>query len=257
MPPKKKNIPLREQRRLFESNLAFLHILFFERFKNREYVFGIDPSLNNTSIAFSKIGRKKKIEYYDSPEEIRDLENRIKTYKKIALTRKFIIEELKKHPAKLVTIEGYAFSAKLNRELMGEVGGMIRLNVFYDNPDLIGCVIIVGPTQLKKYILGSAQVSGGKKTKELIIKEVFKRFRVDVNNNNLADAVVLMRIAKDLVNFVKLFGRMEFKDEKHLRIFMNEGWKYTQFPKYRWEVLVKLIWSKGDSKNVFDFRKDD
>jgi len=252
----KKSIPLKEQRRLFESNLMFLHAVLFNKFEDLECVMGIDPSLINTAVAFSKIGRKHGYRYYDSPEDCRDQTKKLKVFHRIHLTREYLLRLLVKYKARLVCIEGYAYGKETNRELMGEVGGMIRLNCIYDHPNLVGVVIVVGPTQLKKYILGSSQVGGGQKTKQLIMLNVYKRLGIEVTNDNQADAIVLAKIAKDMVNFVKLFGEKNFSCDKDIRDFINKGWENTQFPKYRWEVLCSLIINKCDRK-LFDYRREE
>lgn len=252
----KKSIPLKEQRRLFESNLMFLHAVLFNKFVSREYVMGIDPSLLNTAIAVSKIGRKTGYKYSDSPEDCRDSTKKLKVFKRIDLTREYLLRWIIKYATRLVCIEGYAYGKQTNRELMGEVGGMIRLDCFYDHPNVVGAVIVVGPTQLKKYILGSSQVAGGQKTKQLIMLNVYKRMGIEVTNDNQADALVLAKIAKDMVNFVKLFGERNFESDRDIRDFINIGWQNTQFPKYRWEVLCSLIINKCDRK-LFDFRRDE
>lgn len=251
----KKSIPLKEQRRLFESNLLFLHAVLFSKFSDKKFVMGIDPSLSNTAIAVSQIGRKFGYLYKDSPEECRDSTKKLKVFHRIDITRKYLLQLINNFPSRLICIEGYAYAKEVNRELMGEVGGMIRLNCFYDNPELVGAVIVAGPTQLKKYILGSAQIAGGQKTKQLIILNIYKRLGIEVANDNQADAIVLAKIAKDMVNFVKLFGEKNFNGDKDLRDFINKGWEKTQFPKYRWEVLCSLIINKCDSRKLFDYRK--
>ncbi|HEC72384.1 MAG: hypothetical protein ACTSW7_01375 [Candidatus Thorarchaeota archaeon] len=251
----KKSIPLKEQRRMFESNLMFLHAVLFNKFADREYVIGIDPSLVDTAVAVSKIGRKHGYVYADSPEDCRDQTKKLNVFHRIDLTREYLLKLLLKYRSRLVCIEGYAYGKQTNRELMGEVGGMIRLNCFYDHPNLVGAVIVVGPTQLKKYILGSAQVAGGQKTKQLIMLNVYKRLGIEVTNDNQADAIILAKIAKDMVNFVLLFGERNFNGEKDIRDFINKGWENTQFPKYRWEVLCSLIINKCDRRRLFDFRR--
>jgi len=50
--------------------------------------------------------------------------------------------------------------------------------------------IIISPPQLKKFILGK-----GVGQKSLIMKEVFKKYNVDVKDDNQADAFVLAQIA--------------------------------------------------------------
>lgn len=56
--------------------------------------------------------------------------------------------------------------------------------------------LTVVPSQLKKFGTGS-----GLSKKEVIIKEVLKRFGVDTNDNNQADALVLVHLGAALCGF--------------------------------------------------------
>ena len=71
---------------------------------------------------------------------------------------------------------------------------------------------------LKKFILGTIKGSG----KELILKEVYKKYQLDINNNNIADALVLAKIA-DL--YYKMQNKLAIGD----------------YPKYQIEVVQALI----------------
>ena len=51
--------------------------------------------------------------------------------------------------------------------------------------------LLVAPSQIKKFATGSGATSI---KKEVVIKEVLKRFSCDVNDNNMADAIVLCHI---------------------------------------------------------------
>lgn len=76
---------------------------------------------------------------------------------------------------------------------IGEWTGVVKLNLFTQ------CIpfIIATPSQLKKYVTGQ-----GKGGKELIILDVYKNFHVEIRDNDLADAYVLARIARDYHFFV-------------------------------------------------------
>jgi Holliday junction resolvasome RuvABC endonuclease subunit len=154
---------------MFENNLSLLSAAIEKYSNNRNaYVLGIDPSLADTAVGVSRIGWKKML-VFDSPDIIRTKSKEYSPCQRIAFTREYLQDLVKKYPAQLVTIEGYAYGREQNRELMGEVGGMIRLNIFYDNPNEIGPVILVGPTQLKKYILNNC-----KKIKPFLINYFWK-----------------------------------------------------------------------------------
>lgn len=87
-----------------------------------------------------------------------------------------------------VAIEGYAFGGKGKVYTLGEVGGVIRLAA----QQLETPLIQVPPTTLKKYISGT-----GKATKDIMIKEIYKNYDLDFNDNNDADAAGLAILAHE------------------------------------------------------------
>jgi crossover junction endodeoxyribonuclease RuvC len=89
-------------------------------------------------------------------------------------------------------IEGYAFGAKGSSGIsLGELGGVTRVALY----DLNVPFIEIPPTQAKKFITGT-----GSAPKDIVIKELYKRFGIDTNDNNIADAVGLMILGRALVN---------------------------------------------------------
>lgn len=84
-----------------------------------------------------------------------------------------------------IAIEGYAYGAKLNREKLGELGGVVKAAihiVFYKEP------AIIAPTELKKFIAGS-----GKASKEDMLLAV-QKLEPNITNHNVADAYGLARM---------------------------------------------------------------
>jgi len=78
-----------------------------------------------------------------------------------------------------IAMEGYAYGARLNREKLGELGGVVKLTsrlVLYQDP------IAIPPTTLKQYVTGS-----GKASKEEMVAAV-QKWEPDITDNNLADA---------------------------------------------------------------------
>lgn len=90
-----------------------------------------------------------------------------------------------------VSIEMYSFLSNGKITQLVESGTIIRMMLMNT---LSNCVIKeVTPQSLKKFIAGDIK---GERKKDIIIKEVYKRFNIDVNDDNEADAVVLAKIAK-------------------------------------------------------------
>jgi len=78
-----------------------------------------------------------------------------------------------------IGMEGYAYGAKLNREKLGELGGIVKLVshlVFGLHPET------VPPTSLKNFIAGS-----GKASKEAMVLAI-QEFDPEIKDDNLADA---------------------------------------------------------------------
>lgn len=83
------------------------------------------------------------------------------------------------YPGLEMAMEGYAYGAKLNREKMGELGGVVKAAWFEatcKDPR------VITPTELKKHITGK-----GRASKEEILAAV-QITQPDIVNHNVADA---------------------------------------------------------------------
>ena len=90
-----------------------------------------------------------------------------------------------------IAMEGYSMYERYGQHASGEVGGVIKLTLlifFTTRPQ--GFPVLVAPQQLKKFATGN-----GNSKKELITKEVLKRWGEDFDDANLAEAYVLARVA--------------------------------------------------------------
>jgi len=79
--------------------------------------------------------------------------------------------------------------------------------------------VVVTPTQIKKFATGK-----GNSPKNLIVREVFKKWGVEAKDDNQADASVLAYIA-DLI----------------VKVTLNGLGLLDEFPKYQKEVLKKVM----------------
>lgn len=106
----------------------------------------------------------------------------------------------------IVVIEGYGFGQASSIRILVEIGTMIRFRLH----DLGISYIEVAPTALKKFVTGK-----GNAKKELMLLEVYKRWGIDCETNDEADAVGLgmyglavnglitvpkIHLAKELIN---------------------------------------------------------
>lgn len=88
----------------------------------------------------------------------------------------------------MVLIEGYAYGANMaHSRAIAELGGIVRYHLHE-----LGCTPIeVAPTALKKFLTGR-----GNADKNVVLKEVLKRYGVDLDDDNLADAFGLAKIGQ-------------------------------------------------------------
>lgn len=106
----------------------------------------------------------------------------------------------REHNVRNIALEDYAFSARgAKTHETGELGGVVRIALLE-----AGCTIwLVNPSTLKK--LGTGK---GNASKDIVVREVFRRWGFEARNQDLADAFVL---AKGLQNFLR--GEWQRKDD--------------------------------------------
>ena len=76
-------------------------------------------------------------------------------------------------------MEGYAYGAKLNREKLGELGGIVKL---VSNLVLGVTPTIIAPTALKQFVTGS-----GRADKQAMLSEI-QKLDPEIKDDNVADA---------------------------------------------------------------------
>lgn len=85
-------------------------------------------------------------------------------------------------------IEGYAYSAKGAVFNLGELGGVLRLALYKRNIRTIE----VPPTYLKKFLTGK-----GTSPKNVMLKEAYRLYEIDINDDNDCDAFALALVAQN------------------------------------------------------------
>lgn len=103
-----------------------------------------------------------------------------------------LIKLSKKGRIAKIALEAYSMAEKYGQHNSGEVGGVIKLTILnhFGGRGSRGYPVLVAPQQLKKFATGN-----GNTKKEMISKEVLKRWDVDFDDTNLAEAYVLARMA--------------------------------------------------------------
>lgn len=142
-------------------------------------VMGIDASLTATGVAVVRMG-KLHAEVLSPPKD----QNR--GMDRLAWFRAQVTRVVRHYLPDLVFIEGYGFGAKSHAHSLGELGGVVKL-ALHDCGVPVG---IVPPTVLKLFATGK-----GNAEKDTVSKELFKRYGVDLMNNNEVDAAGLAIMA--------------------------------------------------------------
>jgi crossover junction endodeoxyribonuclease RuvC len=86
-----------------------------------------------------------------------------------------------------IYIENYGFGSKGQVVYQGELGGIIKYNLWKRNIKYH----LVPPSVAKKFLTGK-----GNCDKSLILKELLKKYKIDVDDDNQADATVLGLIGR-------------------------------------------------------------
>jgi Holliday junction resolvasome RuvABC endonuclease subunit len=96
----------------------------------------------------------------------------------------------------LIAIEGYSYNS-INRPFdLGGIAEIIKLAFFKMRTP----VIVVPPTQLKKFVTGDGGAS-----KEKMVRSVLERYNYETRNDNIADAVGLAKFAEIYVTGYSVF----------------------------------------------------
>jgi len=155
---------------------------------NSAYYVGLDLSLAGTGLVVlnqdSEIIEQKLISTKPNKEDYQHTEKRLLT----------ILEEIKFIPnivkLKKLNIEGLAFGARGQSMLeLAALHYFIRIYMYQHSVPYE----IVPPTVLKKHITGK-----GNCKKELMLLKIFKKYGIEFEDNNIADAFALAKYAMEV-----------------------------------------------------------
>ena len=153
-------------------------------------ILGLDLSLNHTGWCTFTVGEAESLAY-----GVLDLEKSpLSEIEKMD----FILEWLKPllQPGLLVLIEGFAFHAQ-GRSVLQLAGlqYLVRHQLFKSGTSFQ----VITPNQAKKFLTGKHHCD-----KNIILKEVLKRYRIDVDDDNIADAINFNKIGQAILGLVEL-----------------------------------------------------
>ena len=117
------------------------------------------------------------------------------------------------HEPSLAMVEGYSYASKASREVLGELGGIVRL-VLYQNGIPF---VVVAPKSVKKFT-----TDNGNAGKDEMVISAVKKWGFEGKTNNEADAWML-----------HLMGRFQFEGELAVGI---------DLPLYARKVLAGIEW---------------
>jgi Holliday junction resolvasome RuvABC endonuclease subunit len=145
-------------------------------FTTDKKILALDLSLTSTGVCTTLDGEIST--YRLAPKK------EIKGFARLAWFNTRIYEALGKGNYDCIVIENYAMGVGRGGRAfsIGELGGVVRLAVFHSG---IKC-FLVPPTTLKKFITGN-----GGSDKSVVSKELYKRYGVDLNNDDEVDAACL------------------------------------------------------------------
>jgi len=113
-----------------------------------------------------------------------------------------IFSKIGDHGQDAVFIENYAYAARGHTARIAELTGIIKHDLYCTFGLKPGeQVFVVAPGTLKKYVLGS-----GVGDKNLVLKYIWKKWGVDIDDDNAGDAYVLARLGVDFLNYTKNDG---------------------------------------------------
>jgi Holliday junction resolvasome RuvABC endonuclease subunit len=144
------------------------------------FFLGIDQSLNHTGLVILDVQGNAVDKRLIEPKKLRGVE-------RLAFIRDAIVSTGLPGGIKRAALEGYAYGAGVGRYFdLGEVGGLVRLLLH----DAKVPFSVVSPTSLKKFVTGDSTAG-----KADMIKAVNKRWNAGVDDDNVADAYGLARVA--------------------------------------------------------------
>lgn len=149
---------------------------------------GIDQSLMSTGLAtVDHDGNIIDVETVVPPD--------VKGVRRLEFFYRYMTTVIQMRRVDLFAMEGYSYGGnnKGGRVFqLGELGGVLRVALF--NANVRG--IVVPPMTLKKFTTGSGKSEKG--SKGIMIREVFRRYGAEVNNDDEADAVALAFMVRAL-----------------------------------------------------------
>jgi crossover junction endodeoxyribonuclease RuvC len=149
-------------------------------------ILGLDLSLTATGVVTIENGK---------PIFQTCIKSKLKNTFRLREITKEIKEYVIKFKPDYIALEGYSFSSKFGRIFsISELGGTVKLmllnETYYEDKNLF----IVPPTTIKKFITGK-----GNCDKNLMLLKVFKKYGIEFEDDNIADAFSVGMFVHDFI----------------------------------------------------------
>lgn len=148
-------------------------------------ILSIDPSMRKTGVCVLVNGEVEHLGLIKVCSKIKGVDVLVEIY--TALN-----ELLSRYNPDVVAIEGYSFGSHGRVFQLGEVGGVLRLALANAG---VPAMLVIPPTRVKKF------TGSGKASKLDIIRYVQDTEDIECTSNDMADALVIGRIAEAVLRY--------------------------------------------------------
>ena len=148
-------------------------------------IIGIDQSLSHTGVVVIDDQQKVLFQCLIEPKSVKKTERN--NTDRLLTIKAELSAIINKYKPDITGMEDYSFATKGQAFYLGELGGMIRIMFRETNNNLI----VLSPQIIKKFVTGA-----GNADKSLMLKEVYKRWGADYNDDNLCDAYAIAVMTK-------------------------------------------------------------
>jgi len=149
-----------------------------------ECVLGIDPSTHTGIVALA----------LTTEEVLHQSEIDVSSYARYPrwnVLRDSLASVFDAYSVQLIVIEGYGYGNAHNLATLVELGTVVRWAAFESHSPFLE----IPPSSLKSYVCGI-----GNAKKQVMLKEAYKLWQFDCNNDNIVDAFCLAKLGQDVLN---------------------------------------------------------
>lgn len=106
--------------------------------------------------------------------------------------------KLRSETVEHIAMENYSFGSTGNLTMLGECGGTLKRELLkvFGARNKVAYPTLATPSQLKKFVVGSAGTPKEPVKKQQMLLATYKKWGVDINDDNACDAYGLTRVAQ-------------------------------------------------------------